>query len=266
LPHFLSTRFSALGPAEVVTWAMLGFIWSMMKYLSDGIADAAEVRCALHLVSNQPELARLSAYKSLFLGLVTSIFTSSILFMVGAEVAPLITPDPTLQRLMIEVFPLIGMGHIVMTIGIISWALVGAQGRYTQATIIQFICNWGVTIPLSSLFTYGLRIDLQGLTSAFVLGLALSGAANTYVLVRSEWQRLASIISIENQLDEAEIVHHHHDASSPARVPRTGTAESSSRRQRPPSSLLEIEANKADDSSVSDEVSWESRLSHGESF
>jgi hypothetical protein len=247
---------------------MLGYIWSMMKYLSDGIADAAEVRCALHLVSNQPELARLSAYKSLFLGLVTSIFTSSVLFMVGAEVAPLMTPDPTLQRLMIEVFPLIGMGHIVMTIGIISWALVGAQGRYTQATIVQFICNWGVTIPLSSLFTYGLRIDLQGLTSAFVLGLALSGAANTYILVRSQWQRLASVVSMENQLDEAE-VHHHGLSSTRFVVPRTGEAVESSR-QRPPSSLLEIAAannnnnnnnNNAEEdaSSFSDDFSWDSR-------
>jgi hypothetical protein len=237
----------------------------MLKYLSDGIADAAEVRCALHLVSNQPELARLSAYKSLFVGLVSSVFATSILYMVGDELAPLISPDTTIQRLMIEIFPLIGMGHIVFTTGIISWALVGAQGRYTQATIVQFICNWGVTIPLSSLFTYGLRIDLQGLTSAFVLGLALSGAANTYILVRSRWQRLASIVSMENQLDESEVFH----GSSAARVvvPRT-TGEAVESRQRPPSSLLEIPAaNKAEDaSSFSDEFSWDSRPSSGESL
>jgi Na+-driven multidrug efflux pump len=198
----------------------------MLKYLSDGIADAAEVRCALHLVSNQPELARLSAYKSLFVGLVSSLFATSILYMVGDELAPLISPDRTIQRMMIEIFPLIGMGHIVFTTGIISWALVGAQGRYNQATVVQFICNWGVTIPLSAIFTYGLRIDLQGLTSAFVLGLALSGAGNTYILIRSQWQRLATIISEENQIDKADL--QHYTFSSAARTPRPRQGNSSS--------------------------------------
>lgn len=233
---------------------MLGYIWSIMKYLSDGIADAAEVRCGLHLVSNQPEVARLSAYKSLFLGLVSSVLVTSILFMVGEEVATLITPDPTLQRLMIELFPLVGMGHIVMTTGVISWALVGAQGRYSQATIVQFICNWGVTIPLSSIFTFGLRIDLQGLTSAFVLGLALSGAANTYILIRSQWQRLAAIISEENNFDET-------DLQDPASPPETRNADS----RQWSSSLLDTVYNQ-NQPSHSDDVSWDSRLSTGASF
>lgn len=172
-----------------------------MKYLSDGIADASEVRCGVHLVSNQPEVARLSAYKSLFLGFTSAVLISSILFMTGEEVVHLLTPDPTLQRMIIELLPLIGLGHVVMTTGIISWALAGAQGRYRQATIVQYICNWGVTIPLSCIFSFGLQIDLQGLASAFVLGLALSGAANTYILIRSRWKRIAAIVSEETNIE-----------------------------------------------------------------
>jgi Na+-driven multidrug efflux pump len=226
----------------------------MLKYLSDGVADAAEVRCALHLVSNQPELARLSAYKSLFVGLVSSVFATSILYMVGDELASLITPDTTIQRLMIEIFPLIGMGHIVLTTGIISWALVGAQGRYNQATVVQFICNWGVTIPLGAIFTYGLRIDLQGLTSAFVLGLALSGASNTYILIRSQWQRLATIISEENQIDQADL--QHYTSSSEARTPQPRQGNSS---------LLDT-VYKENQSSAPDDFSFDSPPSTGGSF
>lgn len=173
-----------------------------MKYISDGIADAAEVRCAIHLVSNEPDLAHLSAYKSLFIGTVSSWFVCSLLFILGEPLAWLATPDSTLQRMMVEIFPLIGMGHIVLTVGMISWALLGAQGRYQEATLVQFVCSWGVTLPLGALFTYGLQIDLQGLTCAFVLGLALSGTGNTYLLIRSQWELLAATIAEESRFVE----------------------------------------------------------------
>jgi hypothetical protein len=47
----------ALGPAEMVAWAILGYPCSILKYISDGVADASESRCALHLVVNEPNLA-----------------------------------------------------------------------------------------------------------------------------------------------------------------------------------------------------------------
>ena len=191
----------ALGPAEVVAWGISGSIFSVMKYTTDGIADAAEVRCALHLVSNEPELARLSTYKSLFLGFVLSILVTSILFMLGEQIAPCITPDVTLQMLMIEIFPLIGIGHIVATSGTISWALVGAQGRYNLATVIHFVGSWGVTFPLSCIFAFGIRLDLQGLASAVVMGLAASSSGNLYVLIRSQWQQVSNLYSNETNDD-----------------------------------------------------------------
>ena len=126
-----------------------------------------------------------------------------ILFVIGDLVVPLITPDPTLQRLTLELFPLIGIGHVVQSVGVVSWAILGAQGRYSLGTFVQFL-YWGVSIPLSIIFTFGLRVDLQGLTSAFILGLALSSVGNTYILIRSQWQRLALIIDEGGHFDPGE--------------------------------------------------------------
>jgi Na+-driven multidrug efflux pump len=195
--ELLSLFAVALGPAEVVTWTIVGYVWSFLKYISDGIADAAESRCAYHLLSNQPSMARSIASKSHFLGLFESLFVTSILFASGMQLAKLITPDPTIQRLMIEVFPLLGIGNVVSTIGLISSSILGAQGQIGMATLIQFLGCWCMTILLGGVFTYGLHVDLQGLTSAFVLGLAFSSAGNTYMLLRSEWDSIASQISLD---------------------------------------------------------------------
>jgi Na+-driven multidrug efflux pump len=195
--EMLTLLAKALGPAEVVTWAILGYVWSILKYISDGFADAAESRCFLHLASNEPDLARSSAAKSQLLGFFSSLLVTSLLFIIGMELTKAITPDRTLQRLMVETFPLIGMGNVVQATSTISSSLLGVQGRGGLAILVQFLGNWCIGIILGSIFTYGLQIDLQGLTSAVVLGLALSGAGNGYLLLRSEWDALASILSEE---------------------------------------------------------------------
>ena len=63
-----------LGPAEVVTWVLLGYVWTLFGSFSDGFADAAELRCTYHLDMNRPEKAKSSAYKSIYLGLHCGIF------------------------------------------------------------------------------------------------------------------------------------------------------------------------------------------------
>lgn len=185
----------ALGPAEVVTWAMLGYLWYLLKYLADGIADAAELRCGHHLLCNDPRMARVSAQKSHFLGLSVSFLLTSILFMTGKELTEWLTQDLVLQTLMLEIFPLIGIGFVVQTSGLISASVLGAQGRSGMAHLVQFLGAWCVTVLLSVVFCSVLRIDLQGLSSAVVLGLALSGAGQTYLMMRSDWEHLASTLS-----------------------------------------------------------------------
>lgn len=196
----------ALGPAEMVAWAMLGYLWSILKYISDGFADAAESRSALHLVLNEPNLARVSAGKSHFLGFFSSILVTSVIFLIGMELSKAMSPDPTLQRLVIEIFPQLGIGNVVQASGVVSASVLGAQERGGIAMLVQLVGSWCVTMILGSVFTLGFQIDLQGLASAVVLGLGLSSAGNSYLLLRSEWDFIASSLSrrifSEQVLDE----------------------------------------------------------------
>jgi Na+-driven multidrug efflux pump len=189
----------ALGPAEMVAWAMVGYLWSMLKYLSDGIADASESRCALHLVLNQPNLARICAGKCHFLGFFASVLTTSLLFLIGMELCKAMIPDPTLQRLMMEILPLLGIGNVVQTSSLISASILAAPERNSSSSMVillrQWMGNWCVTMILGGIFTFGFQIDLQGIASAVVLGLGLSSTGNAYQLLRSDWDMLAMSLS-----------------------------------------------------------------------
>lgn len=185
---------SFLGPAEVAAWGILGTIWDAINRLVDGIADASEVRCAFLLGSDQPERARLSAYKSIMIGMFTALFTTSIIYMFGDDLPTWLTSDPTLQHILKDLLPMFGLGNAAMCFGSMCWALLGSQGRYQLATIIVFLVSWFLTLPLSAISSIHLKLSLEGQTAAVVIGYMVSAAAQSYFLFRSHWVALSETV------------------------------------------------------------------------
>lgn len=185
-----------LGPAEVVTWTLLGFVWYLLKYVLDGLADSVQLRCCHWLISNEPWMAKTSSQKAHFAGVSLSFLLVSILFMTGKELVQWMTVDLVLQNMIVETFPLLGVGLVVQSVGAISFSVISAQeDRLRLSHTVQFIGTWAFTSALSAIFCFWLRIDLQGLTCAVVLGLAISGAGQTYLLMKSDWVQIAATMS-----------------------------------------------------------------------
>lgn len=149
---------------------------------------------AYQLGAKRPERARLSAYKSILISIICASVITSIMWIIGEDLAVWLTPDPTLQYLIVEVLPLIGIGNVTLTAGTVSWALVGAQGRYRLATLVAFVGSWCVSLPLAAIFTYALKLDLQGVTSCVVIGYAVTSTTLNYILARSDWERLSRVV------------------------------------------------------------------------
>jgi len=189
---------SYLGPAEVATWAILGSIWDVFYSVNTGIGDAAEIRVAYHLGDGHATMAKLSAYKALFLGMVVASCVSITYFSLQDSIPGWFTSDPTLQGMLAELVPFVGVANLTMTFGSQCWSLIGAQGRYKLATWISFISSWGIAMPMAATYVYALNIDLQGLTSAVVIGYVSSGAALSFTLLSTDWRATAKKIQEEN--------------------------------------------------------------------
>lgn len=190
------TVFAAyLGPAEITAWAILGSLWDIFESSSEGIGDAAEIRVAYNLGKRRPDQARISAYKSNVIGIMFSIVISVIFVALGDQIPRWLTSDLTLQRMVGENIPLICIGNIIMTAGSVCWAEIGAQGRYKLATIIFFVSSWFVSIPLAAISVYGLMLDLRGMTASVCIGFLCASTALTYVLLQSDWERLAQKVA-----------------------------------------------------------------------
>jgi MATE family multidrug resistance protein len=198
--EILTIFAAALGPAEVATWAILGSIWDIFEASTEGIGDAAEVRCAHHLGKGNPKMAKTSSYKSILFATSLSVVVTAIFFILGPFFPAWFTTDPILQRMLRDLVPLVGIGNVTMTFGMVSWALVGAQGRYALATFVSFVSSWCITIPLSAIFVFGLNVDLQGVTSAVVIGYSCTGTVLSFILLRSDWEHLSDIVQNLNAM------------------------------------------------------------------
>lgn len=169
-----------------------------VEMLTEGFGDAGEIRVGLHLGAARTTEARLSSYKTMFAAVICATLFTSLLWILGENIAVWMTPDPKLQRIIVEVLPLIGIGNIALTAGSVSWALVGAQGRYRLATLVAFVTSWCVTLPIAAKLIYGLNLNLQGPVAAVVIGYDVTGTCLLYILIRSDWNWLTNIIIERN--------------------------------------------------------------------
>ena len=194
----LTFMASALGPAEVAAWALLGNIWEVLYSTTSGIGNAAELRVSLHFGSNRPNMAKISGFKSLLLSMSVASIISIFYFYFQDNIPGLFTVDPTLRAMLRDLVPFVGVANFAMQFGETSWSLIGAQGQFKLATLVNFVSSWGICIPLAAIFVFCFRIDLQGLTSAVVIGYVTTSATLTFVLLSTNWKKVARKIQERN--------------------------------------------------------------------
>ncbi|KAL7428880.1 hypothetical protein ACHAXM_001442 [Skeletonema potamos] len=199
----LLTVFAAfLGPAEAAAWAVLKYLWDVFESTTEAFAGAGEIRVSYQLGKGRPQLARLSSYKCMFMGLAASTVMSTIFLSLINVLPQFLTTDRTIQGMLRTLFPLMALGNVTMSVGMVCWSLVGAQLRYPLATTIATLCSFGITLPLGAIFTIGLNYDLKGLTFSVVVGYVMAAMLLSTVLLMSDWEKLSERIRGKLLADE----------------------------------------------------------------
>lgn len=148
----------------------------------------------------------------MYFSFVQAVFVTSIIYMLGKYLAMLLSTDPTLQHLMYDVIPLIGLANITMSFAQAGWSLTGAQGRYRLATLIIFVSRWLVTMPMALVSIFGFSLDLNSVSGSLVVGYATASCTLAYVVLRSDWERLTRIMQdMNNPLDDSNFLENFDD-------------------------------------------------------
>jgi hypothetical protein len=219
---FLTCR--NMGAAEVAAWGIIGYLWSVFESITgtyqlctfassiiylhhflmcslhclEAFGDAAEVRVGFRMGAGQVAIAKLVGEKSIYFGLVIAIFETGLIFVLAEYLPVWLTPDPTLQRLLFDLIPLIGFGQILMVAGMEAWAVIGAQGRVRLATVIELIVSWLIALPLSAIFVSVFNLNLESLVAALTIAYTIAANVYLYVLIKSDWEGLSAIVVSRN--------------------------------------------------------------------
>lgn len=189
------TFFAAvLGPAEVATWGILEAIWDLFEAFTEGLGETGSIRLAFHLGKGNIDMAKLSAWKLLFISMCLALTVSALLFVLMPYIPGMFTDDETLQDMVHDVLPLIGIGNIFMVFGMVSWSLIGAQGRFKLATMVSAVMTFAVTLPLSAVSSIVYHFTLEGLVGAVVVGYSTTGLVLGCILQLSPWDRISKKI------------------------------------------------------------------------
>jgi len=84
-------------------------------------------------------MAKLSSYKSLFISMSVATVVSIVYVSLQKDIPKWFTVDETLQNLLSELVPFVGIANLSMQFGMTSWSLIGAQGKYKLATWVSCI-------------------------------------------------------------------------------------------------------------------------------
>ncbi|KAL3926241.1 MAG: hypothetical protein SGBAC_013553, partial [Bacillariaceae sp.] len=191
-----------LGPAEVATWCLLGAVWDVLEAFTEGIGEAAAIQVAFLLAAAQPQRARKLSFSILYFGLVQSLLISSSLFMGGRHLAMLLTADNTMQHMMNDAMTLLGFANVAMSFSQVGWSLIGAQGRFRLATSVMFFSRWFVTIPVALVTIFVFFLDLSSISGCLIVGYSTASCVLTFIVIRSDWDRLANLMQQMNNPSE----------------------------------------------------------------
>lgn len=95
---------------------ILGFVWDVFESTTEAIGDASEVRCAYQLGKGRPALAKLSAYKSMLLATILACVVTAVFMSLNSILPSLLTRDPTIQSMLVELFPLMALGNVTVSV------------------------------------------------------------------------------------------------------------------------------------------------------
>lgn len=162
-------------------------MWDTFESSSEGCGEATAVRVAYHLGNNHPYLAKISAYKCSIVGMAIAFFFTSLLFMCGENLPSWFTVDPTLQAIIFDLIPLLGIGNIAMTYGIMSWYILGGQARFGLAATIYVGTTLLISLPLAAVSIYILHLDIKGVVASEIAGYITGGTILAIIIVISDW-------------------------------------------------------------------------------
>jgi putative MATE family efflux protein len=156
-----------------------------------GMANAAATLVGQNLGAEKPERAERSAWvvgigNMIFLGLVSIIFIAVPGAFIGFFVN--VTEEPLVMSSGITCLRLVSFGFLVYAMGMVMVNSINGAGDTSTPVWINVIAFWLMEIPLAYLFTRVMKLDINGVCYAILIGESALTLIAMAIFRRGKWK------------------------------------------------------------------------------
>ena len=112
--------------------------------------------------------------------------------MIGPNISAILSIDPTIQHLFVDLIGPTGLATISMTFAQIYWSLSGAQNRFGFASATILLCRWIIMLPIAAICIYRYTFDLLSVAGAVAIGYAVATCILAYAVFTCDWEQISN--------------------------------------------------------------------------
>jgi len=185
----------------------MGVVWEVFEAMTAGLGEAGAVRISYYLSENLPFEAKRISHKAIFFSIVQGFVFGSIALMLGPNIAVALTVDPTIQQQFVDLVGVTVVASFAMTFALVTWSLLGAQGRFGIATACVVLCRWFIIFPIAAICTFAFRYDTVSVAGSIAVGYATAAFLLSLVIIKSDWAQYALLATQEEEVQQLQQHH-----------------------------------------------------------
>lgn len=180
----------------------MGVVWEFFEALTAGLGEAGAVRISYYLSENLPAEAKRISHKAIFFAIIQGFAFGSIVLMIGPNLAVALTTNSIIQRQFVDLVGMTVMASFAMAFALVTWSLLGAQGRFGIATACVVLCRWLLIFPIAAVCVFGKHFDTISVAGSIAVGYSTAGFCLSLVIMQSDWSQYALEAQFAEDEDE----------------------------------------------------------------
>ncbi|KAF8463538.1 mate-domain-containing protein [Kalaharituber pfeilii] len=187
--EILTLLASYFSTAHVAAQSVISTTCSLIYQIPFALSIACSTRVANFLGATLEEAAKKAAYTGLVAAAVQGCINFTIMFFAKDYLPKIFTSDP-------EVIALVA--KLVDGIAAMSAGILRGQGRQYIGGWVNLISYYVIAVPLSVVAGFVWHWELFGLWTGVSLALCLVAIVETYVVLKTNWQKVVDAANARN--------------------------------------------------------------------
>ncbi|THV07085.1 MATE efflux family protein [Dendrothele bispora CBS 962.96] len=178
-----------LGPTFLAAQSVLLVSASATYQAPFALGVGCSVRIGNLLGERHARRAQVTAYTSIFMGLLISLFFSLMFLLSKDSWSYIFNSDPEVAQIVSHILPLVALFQVFDGNAAITAGILRARGKQILGALLNLSAYYVIGIPLGIALAFKWGMGLTGLWIGLTVSLVYCAVAGTGVCVRTDWER-----------------------------------------------------------------------------